>query len=140
MIGSQQDRRGSPLAAETRGAKLREVFRLLGAGDEARGAQEEPVEAGGGVDAGVAVKAQPADGHRQTQKLARLEADDDVEDMLGVGKHGFHACAAVGVVRQPVKAGLILDHAYGHPEEVAEAMGVPQHRRKPAKEPEDDFG
>ncbi|MDP3736454.1 MAG: hypothetical protein Q8R02_03635, partial [Hyphomonadaceae bacterium] len=97
VIGSQQDRRSGPLVAETRGAALSEAVGLLCAGDEARGAQDEPVEAGGGMDAGAAVKAQPADGHRQTQKLARLEADDDVEDMLGVGKHGFHACAAVGV-------------------------------------------
>ncbi|MDP3738310.1 MAG: hypothetical protein Q8R02_13025 [Hyphomonadaceae bacterium] len=140
VIGGKQDRRGGPLAAETRGAVQGEVFRILRAGDEARHAQEEPVKAGGGVDAGVAAKAGPLDGHRHAEKLARLEADDDVEDMLGVGDHGFRFGAGVWVVRQPLKACLVVDHAHGHPQEVAEAVGVPEHWRKPAKEPKDDFG
>ena len=65
----------------------------------------------------------PVKRDRQAEKLPRAQADDDVEDVLGVGDHGFPFGAGVWVVRQPPEAWLVVEHAHGHLQEVAEAMG-----------------
>ena len=93
------------------------------------------MDAGAGPDAGPVLG---QDG--KAEDLLGPQADDDVEAVLAVGQPGLEDAALVRIVLKPQQVLLVLKNEERQLQQVGEAVGIPQHRPQPGKEPEDDLG
>ena len=141
VVGDRQDGRRLDLAPEAGGPETGEPLDVVVARHQPVEPAGQLFEARGRMDAGAGPDAGPVLGQDgKAEDLLRPQADDDVEAVLAVGQPGLEDAAFVRIVLKPQQVLLVLKDEERQLQQVGEAVGIPQHRPQPGKEPEDDLG